>query len=150
MFRRIGREGGPGPFEFVILLFLVFGGLSTLTNLGAPTSLSKVLPPAILAIWTIILTLGAFIGFAGVVWLGRETTALLVEQVGLIFLAGAALIYSVVLLSQFGSIKGASVSASFINGFGVAALWRVFEIYKRQRTIVELSRHLDDIEREGE
>ncbi len=147
MFKRIGREGGPGPFEFVILLFLVFGGISTLTNLGAPSTLSRVLPDAILVIWTVLLVVGAFVGFTGVIWFGRETTALLIEQVGLIALGGAALIYAVVLLSQFGSIQGASVSTSFIGGFGIAAMWRTYEINKRQRSIVELSRHLDDIEK---
>lgn len=146
MFKRIGREGGPGPFQFVILLFLTFGAVSTLTHLGSPTSLNRVLPYSLLVIWSIILVFGSFVGFIGTVWWGRETTALVIEQIGLIAIAGASLIYAVVLGSQLETIQGASVLTSFIGGFGIAALWRVVQIFKRQRQIVRISEQIDSHE----
>jgi hypothetical protein len=150
LFTRIGRQGGPGPFEFVVLLFLTFGGLTTLTHLGAPTSLNRVLSDPLLLIWSVLLSLGSAIGFVGVVWWGRETTALIIEQVGLISVAGAAFVYAVVLISQLAVISGATVLTSFIGGFGTAAVWRIVQITQRQRAILDLSRKLEEEHDRGE
>jgi hypothetical protein len=143
-FTRIGREGGPDPFEFVIMLFLAFGGASTLTHLGTPSSITKVLDEPILIVWGILLSLGSITAFVGIVWPYRETTALVIEQIGLIAVAGASLIYAVVLLSQLESIQGASVLTAFVGGFGTAAVWRAFRIGIRQRAIIRFSREMPD------
>lgn len=145
---RVGKLGGPGPFEFVILPFLFFGGLTTLTNFGTPTSINRVLPDELLLVWSIMLILGGAIGFTGVVWWGREATALIIEQIGVVLIAGASTIYAIALISQIDSVKGASVVTSFVGGCGVASVWRVIQITKAQRRMVALSEFLDDSEDE--
>lgn len=145
VFGRVGREGGPGPFEFIIMLFLAFGGVSTLTHLGAPTSIAKILDQPILTIWSVLLGLGAIVAFVGVIWPWRETTALVVEQIGLIAVAGASLIYAVVLISQTETVKGAPVLTAFVGGFGIAAIWRAIQIVFRMRAIIQFSKEMHDL-----
>lgn len=144
VFSRVGREGGPGPFEFIIMLFLAFGGTSTITHLGSPSSITRVLDEPILIIWGILLSVGSIVALIGIIWPWRETTALVVEQIGLIAVAGASLIYAVVLLSQLNSIMGASVLTAFVGGFGIAAIWRAIQIGFRQRAIIRLSKEMTD------
>jgi hypothetical protein len=139
---RVGREGGPGVFELVIMLFLAFGGASTITRLGEPGSISRVLSQPILTIWSVLLTLGAITAFTGIVWPWRETTALSIEQTGLVAVSGASMIYAVVLFSQVETISGASVLTAFVGGFGIASAWRSVQIYFRQKAIIELSREM--------
>lgn len=144
VFNRVGREGGPGPFEFIIMLFLAFGGSSTITHLGTPSSITKVLDEPILIIWSILLSVGSMVSVVGIMWPGRETTALVVEQIGLIAVSGASLIYAVVLISQLENVKGASVLTAFVGGFGIAAIWRASQIALRQRAIIRFSKEMSD------
>jgi hypothetical protein len=141
---RVGHEGGPGPFEVIQLPFLFLGGVSTLTNLGVPTSLSLVLDQPLLTIWCVLMCIGSAVAFIGVLWQGREATALMIEEIGLIAVVGVALIYIVALLSQLGHVQGVFVVTTFVGGLGVQSAWRIVDIFRFQRKLVGLSQILED------
>jgi hypothetical protein len=138
----MNRHGGAGPFEVVQLAFLFIGGVSTLTHLGVPSSISQILPRSILIIWCILLSVGSAVGFIGVIWPGRISTALVIEEVGLIGVVGVALIYIVILITQIGHVQGVTVVTSFVAGLGIQSGWRIVEILHFQRTLLEVSDEL--------
>lgn len=123
------------PFEVSLLLFGVIVGSATLITL-IPA------PPAIQAqtrvfgdlVWVSALVLGAAVALAGIFWPRKlgvvKITPLLLEQVGLVLVAGATFVYAVSLVVTNGFDR--SVYAAGLNmAFCIPALIQGRRIQRR-------------------
>ena len=122
------------------MVFLLLGGLSTFTPLGAPSSARVVLTGAMLTIWSALFILGPIITVTGIYWKGRVVTSLGIEQVGLMLVTGACLMYDVALIALASSVQGTLFVASFVTAIAIANVWRFVQIARRMRFIVAASR----------
>lgn len=136
------RASRADPLEWVLLAYLLLGGISTLTGAGRPASLSRVLTSPYLEAWSWSLAVGAAAALAGCGWQrverARLTTGLALEQVGLILIAGDALIYLLALLAV--RAQGGLLAASFLAMIGSYAAWRVWSIARARKAMIAATR----------
>lgn len=139
---RIARDE-PGPFEVSLLAFIWVGELASVIRDGPPGVIDRLLGEELLIAWSALLLIGPVVAFIGIFWRGRVVTARAIEQAGLIQVAGAALIYSVVLVGQHNPPDSVFTVSAFVAGFGIASIWRIFQIYRVQREDIRRSRILN-------
>lgn len=135
---------GRNPDTVFLLSFLTVSGLTTV-NGATPGSVSEAVPPWIAITWAVILTAGAVVTLAGVLW-RSEVTGILIEAAGRVALAPTALAYAVAIYGAVGS-EGA-VPVGLLVGLTVSSAWRLRQIRKRIRwlrvTMREMSREHGD------
>lgn len=133
------------PFQVFILVLSVIAGVPMLFGkVPIPGSLEEALPQWAGTLWAASLTLGAAVTLVGVFWPVR-LTGHLIEQVGLIAVGSAAVLYGGVLFF-FVSDSGSLVSASMISGYGAACVWRWFQLQRYIQLVIRLAdeRHSKD------
>jgi hypothetical protein len=133
----------PGPFEVSLLAFIFIGSLASLVSDGPPGVVDRLLGEKLVIVWSGLLLIGPVVAYIGIFWRGRANTARAIEQAGLVQVAGAALIYAIVLLSQHNPTDGAFKVSAFVAGFGIASIWRIFQIFRVQREDVRRTRILN-------
>jgi hypothetical protein len=131
-------RSGRSPFELFLLAACVLSGLA---GLIAPTStssaLARLLPTWVVIAWSAGLVIGGAVAIAGV--LMRGLTALLVERIGLVGLAGFSVLYSAVIVAEVG-IR-ATFTALFVVAFAGACVGRFWQISQDlRRADVEANR----------
>ena len=118
-------RSGRSPFELFLLGACVISGLA---GLVAPTStssaLAHLLPTWVVMAWSAGLVIGGVVSITGV--LMRGLTALLVERIGLVGLAGFSVLYSAVIVAELG--LRATFTALFIAAFAAACVGRFWQI----------------------
>lgn len=133
----------PGPFEVILLAFVFVGRLASLVSDGPPGIVERVLGDELIFAWSMLLLVGPVIALIGIFWPGRPSTSRAIEQFGLIPVAGASLIYAAVLTTQFGKTDGAFTTTAFVAGYGIASVWRIFQIFRVQREDIRRSKLLN-------
>jgi ABC-type Fe3+ transport system permease subunit len=114
---------------------------------GPPRSLERLLNGPMLAVWSTMLIVGSALTLIGIAWRGRYTTALAVEKIGLIFHAGACVVYAIGLLSNFDQANNTFIPAGFVFAIAVAHVWRLIQIRISVKRIMLLT---EEIEKVGE
>ena len=127
------------PFEIFALVACAMSGTSLLLGGVVPGSINALLPlPAVIA-WGIALAFGSAAALTGIV-LKNRLLGLLLEQVGLVAVGGAACLYAATILLYTG---GAGLAASLVVGaFGVSCLWRWVQIHR----LIKLAQHIGEKE----
>ncbi len=122
------REASAVPFEIVGLAFAVPVGLSTLI-FGLPSSIQIALPPLLQYGWAIFFTLGSAMALLGLVT--RRAAGIYMEQIGVLAAGTACLVYAAALLGrQDLQMFNAYFPATMIGAYGVACLWRGWQLQK--------------------
>lgn len=116
-----------GPFEVMTLAFIFVGRLASLLSDGPPGSIEIALGSVSTLIWSVFILSGSATALAGIFWRGHPQTARLIEQAGLIPVAGASIVYAVVLL--LGQRHADFTTTAFVAGYGIAAMWRALQIH---------------------
>jgi hypothetical protein len=125
----LARRESRHPFELYLLLALAVSGLPT--AFGEPTagSIEAALPEWAILMWGFALCVGSAVALVGIALLVRRpATGLLMEQLGLAWVACATLFYSVVIVFEAG-MPGLT-AALFILGFGLACVVRCVQIQR--------------------
>lgn len=130
------------PFEMFVLILGVVVGWPLLLGAPAPGSTTELLGPFWSRVWAWLLVGGCLIALTGAwwtwwTWLTRRlprlhllpSTALLIEQVGLVAVGGGTLIYAVGVISAGGD-TGRFIPAGLVAGLGLAALTRARQIQR--------------------
>jgi hypothetical protein len=145
--RVIVLDSGRHPFELWSLFVGLVVGTPLLWGAPPPGSTAELLGPVWAPVWGYLLVLGCGLALVGVwwswwAWLGRywsrvkpqHTTGLLTEQVGLVSVGVATLIFTVGVLAApateatRGGAYGRVVAAGLIASLGLASLWRAWQI----------------------
>jgi hypothetical protein len=130
------------PFEQFVLFLGLIVGWPLLFGAPTPGSTSELLGPLLVRIWAWMLVGGCAIALMGSwwtwwSWLGRwgsrwrprATSALLIEQVGLLAMGGGSVVYAYGIAAAVGWGEPARlVGAALVAGMGLAALWRARQI----------------------
>lgn len=125
------------PFQLFILLLCLVNGLPVLLGESRPPgSLESALPVPFVYGWALFLTVGSAVALVGTAWRNRFV-GVLIEQVGLVGVGLAAVLYGGV-LEVVASQQGGGVSASIVLGFGLACLWRWWQLQKYVKAVVAL------------
>lgn len=125
------------PFEIFTLVLCILVGVPLIFGDATPGSVADVLPTWAENFWGVGLGLGATVGLAGVAWPERYT-GILIEQVGLVILGVAILLYAAMGLISLGS--NFLVPGAIVTAFGGSCLWRWVQlqgIVKDAQRIVE-------------
>jgi hypothetical protein len=131
-------DSGKHPFELFILVLGLISGGPLLFGKIRPGSTEELLNPVMLQIWAWMLVTGCAVALVGALWRWQVTTGLLLEQLGLVAVGAGVVIYTASLLYAG---TGRFLSAAIIGGFGLACLWRVWQIQRWVRAVVRLSEH---------
>lgn len=128
------------PFELFVLYLGLVAGAPLLLGAPAPGSTAELLGPVFSRIWAWLLVAGCLLALTGAWWtwwrwVGRwwprirptVSTSLLIEQVGLLAMGGASVIYAVGVVAASGD-TGRYIPAGLVAGMGLAALWRFRQI----------------------
>jgi len=111
-----------------------------------PNSIDATLPTAFVHIWGAILLLGgAALLISNII--RDPVLAILLERVGSLFLGGMCIVYSVAAFALAGAI--ATFPGSLAAGFGIASLWRVWQITARLRRFRTYLHQLSDQDDSG-
>lgn len=127
----------PGPFEVGLALLLLVSGLLFFAGQNIPTSVELLAPKWLQYLWYALLAGGGLVTLVGILWPSRFT-GLLVEQAGLLFMAGGSLIYAFSIAYVFHWQGYFGVSSWVV--FTISELWRWNQIrvdlkrYKRLST----------------
>lgn len=116
------------PIAVFLLALCVFSSIPTFLGAAQPPgSLAATIPRERILIWAAMLTAGAVISLTGTYWRHR-VTGLLIEQVGMLFVAVATLYYSGIIffVVQLNGLQGTSI----VLGLGVAAAVRFWQIQR--------------------
>lgn len=125
------------PFQLFILVMCVVSGMPTLLGEApTPDSLEASSPLWFVYAWAATLTVGAIVTLVGMVWTNRFV-GVLIEQVGLVAVGSAAVLYGVVVFLR-GFEAGAAFPASVIVGFGVSCLWRWKQLQRYVKSVLSL------------
>lgn len=122
----VGGTEGRNPFEVLILIWAVAGGLIRILGVQTPGAVTVHLPDWMGLTWYILLCIGGLVGLAGV-WLRETILSLLVERAGLLFIGPVGLAYSLALFAVGGpdeKLLGASTGM-----FAACAIGRVLRIW---------------------
>lgn len=126
------------------LTFLAMIGLSCVGQLAAatePGAIALLLPQAFRTVWLVILMLGCFVAFIGVLWPFDRIDSMLMEIIGLTWVFVALLIYGAaqivavfIMHAPLGSTLAGILVLLIGAGFGVKAmrLQRVIERLKKE------------------
>ena len=117
------------PFQLFILTLCLITGVPVLVgNAPAPGSLEDAMPDFVFLGWNIALVAGSAVALVGSMVQKNRVTGILLEQWGLVAVGMAAIVYGI--LIPFVAHWGGAISASIIFGFGVACLWRWWQLQK--------------------
>lgn len=146
-------DSGRNSFELFVLFLGVFVGWPLLFGAPIPGSTTELLGPVWARVWAWMLVGGCLIALTGVwwtwwAWLSRWIarvkpavfTGLLIEQVGLVSVGVATVIWAVGVSAMAGS-PGRIIPAGLVFGWGLACFWRAWQIRRWVRTAV---RHHED------
>lgn len=126
---QIARRESRHPFELYLLTALAVTGIPT--AFGEPTagSIEAALPEWAVLVWGITLCGGAVTALVGIALLVRSpANGLLLEQLGLGWVAAATIFYSIVILRTQG--MSGLTAAAFVLGFGAACVVRCIQIQR--------------------
>lgn len=140
--KRFAWESGRHPFEVLLHGWAIQAGFVYLIGLvNRPRSINEELPHWVQAGWIALLLFGGGVGLVAA-WLqgrvGHVEQGLRVEASALCFLAGGALIYTIVLFTANG--MDAFNSGSFNGSYGAACLIRLWHIWRDLRRVEALVR----------
>lgn len=111
------------PYQIWLVVAAGLSGWSTIAKGVSPGSLQQNLPHQSVYLWAGLLLVGGGLCMFGAIW-KDEITALLVERIGQFAIAGAEVVYAIVLWKTFGDTQGLQGPA--LNaGLAVAAVWRI-------------------------
>jgi hypothetical protein len=116
------------PWALFVKIACVLSGASYLLQLSSPGAISRLLPPAVVALWNADLLLGGALGLAGLLRKVRR-----VEIAGLCLLGASTLVYATVILA-IGGRRGI-VAALLIGLLGAAAYLRALGLWATGATI---------------
>lgn len=125
------------PFELFTLILCVAVGVPALVADARPGSINEALPHWAVDVWGAGLAGGAIVALVGIGWSNR-VTGLILEQVGLVAVGCATLVYAAGALVTVGVT--ALVPAGIVAAFGLSCLWRWLQIQRdlnRVRKAVE-------------
>lgn len=139
------------PFEVFLLVLSIVSGLPVMLGNVTPGSVAEALSPWAQKAWGAGLTVGAVVCLLGVLMtrpnpraVTVSVTGMVIEQVGLVMVGGACLVYAAALVGYVG--RGAGVSAAIVLAYGASCLWRWHQI---QRLLL-LERDLRKRDEEGQ
>lgn len=130
---REARIVGRHPLARWLFAVAAAAGITLIAAGPAATStlLDDNLPGVVLYFWGVNLSVGGALALAGSLWRGRDVTALGVEAAGHISLAGATLVYALVIATV--RLDGAAYAAGVDLAFAIGALARVVDIGRTLR-----------------
>lgn len=118
---------GRHPFEVFLLTMCAVSGVPLAFGAPRPGSINSQLPEALAVGWGITLALGSVTALAGIWWRNR-VSGIILEQIGLVAVGWAAIIYGAAAVIFAG--WSAALPASLVLGFGVACLVRWRQLQK--------------------
>lgn len=142
------------PFEqFVLILGMVIGA-PLLFGAPTPGSTTALVGPILAHVWAWMLVGGCLIAFVGSwwtwsAWAGhwwsrwrpRPSSALMIEQIGLVALGGSSLVFAYGAVAAVGWDEPSRlVGPALVAGMGLAGLWRARQIRRWLRfTIAQVT-----------
>lgn len=136
--RKWGYRPSHHVFELVFLGVAVAVAIPLVVGaVPAPSSTASFLEPGLLVVWGWMLLLGSGTALVGLLWAGRLISGLVLEQVGLIILSGAVILY------VYGAYDTGSsaviVPVSLVGGFGLACAIRAWQLRQDMRDLVHIT-----------
>jgi hypothetical protein len=128
----------PDPRALFVLLLCITSGVPLIFANATPGSIAARLDAPYVVAWGVMLTGGATLTLVGA--LRQSVNGVVAEQVGSVALGSACLIYvaAIWLSVQW---RG-TVNMSLLLGFGLASLWRFFQLRAYLRTVEDLAQEL--------
>lgn len=114
-------------WQILMLTLGMIGGVTLLVGAPRPGSLNTLLPPLVVLVWAVMLTVGCGVGVAALV---RGWLALL--RVGMTLLAAASLAYWVAILGTTGPVRAVALGWPVL-GFAACAIGDVWVITRAAR-----------------
>ncbi len=130
------------PFETYLLALAVVSGVPLIFGGGNSRTIDASLPPTLVVVWGVMLTVGSSMALVGSYWRGRQITGLVLERAGLVGVGGAAIVYAVAALLAVGS--DALFSSCITAGFGAACFAQARRIALRIATAIAVHDAEDD------
>ena len=126
------------PFEVFLLLLSILSGLPIMVAGTAPDAVTDALNDTAARVWGGGLAVGAVIALLGI-FLTRphprstkvSVVGLVTEQVGLVMVAGACMVYTAAVLVQVW--PAGFYSAAVVFCYGMSCLWRWLQIQRLMR-----------------
>jgi len=141
---QVARAESRHPFEIYILSLATMIGPPT--AFGEPTagSMEAALPFWAIPVWGIGLSSGAILALVGILLLNRKPgTGLLLEQLGLAWVACGTLFYASIVMLTVG--QAGIAPASFILGFGIACVIRCIQIQRSINRAVKAVKKAEEL-----
>lgn len=131
--------GYPRHGLVVFLLGLtILSGFRLLIGEPAADSVESTLPGWLVAIWALMISLGAGASLSGIYWQGDIRTGLVTKRFGYVCLAVASFIYALIVSGKFGA--GGMLFGGILFGFAGACAHTAWRVNKRILHIVEESK----------
>lgn len=121
------------PFEVFLLSLSVVSSVGLLRGHSGSQVLDERLPAWEVAIWGLMLALGAITALAGVYCYrsrARLMLGLYLERTGLILIGGAAGVYSYVILTTAADVDGVRWAVTVQVAFALACLYRAWQDHR--------------------
>lgn len=141
-------DSGRNPFELFLLALGLLSGLPLLWGAPPPRSTAQLLSPLLVHVWAAFLVGGCVVALVGVwwTWLGwvfraaaKESTGLLLEQLGLVSVGVGTVIYGIGLIAA--DVPGSGFAAGLTFAYGLACFWRAVQIQRWVRAAISEQRH---------
>lgn len=128
------------PYAVYLLSLCLAAGIAQVGRGQASGSIAEAVPTTLALAWGVLLVLGASVSLTGIFW-RSPLKGLLIEGVGQVMFAPAALTYAVVVMATAGEL-GVLAATPYI-GFALAATVRLLQIHRAIRHVRERLLHWD-------
>lgn len=113
---------------FLISLCLLTSLPTLLGQVPAPSSINAVLPHWMRIAWSAYLCVGSLIVLIGMFW-SKRVTGMIVEQSGLVAVAGGSFLYALAILITVGFARGGGITVGLLLGFTATLVFRWYQIH---------------------
>lgn len=140
-FRPVQITSGRHPYEVAVLIASVGCGIALIATDRRPASVAAAMPAMVQAAWEVGLIVAGVIGLVGIGWasIGKLSTAMGVELIGVIILGTGSTMYAIALYVVSGS--AAIAAGAFVTAVAVASWARAYQIIRDLRKVAHAMKH---------
>jgi hypothetical protein len=120
------------PYEIFLLLWCILVGTPAALGVETSASASRQMNPLEIRLWSVSMVIGSILALTGIFWSRRnaksQVTGLVLEEVGLILVGFAALVYAAVIFKSTG--KAGLFAGGIVAGFSTASFAQAYMLWR--------------------
>jgi hypothetical protein len=132
------------PYEVFLLVWCIAVGIPAAFGVQTSAAARKEMAPLEVRLWSISMVIGAVIALCGIFWGRRnaksQMTGLILEEVGLIIVGFAALVYAIVIWKGTG--PAGLFAIGIVAGFATASFAQALMLYRAVQRAAASYQHL--------